>query len=1288
MPVELPAAPLFWPAQLHFPIGGEAQSMAIGDLNGDQQLDLVVTTDKSTSGGVAAVLIGAGDGTFGRAHLYEAGQTPQSVATSDLNGDGALDFVVANQSSDDVSVHLGEGDGTFVAASFYNAGDSPSFLAIGNLNGDDVPDLVVSNLDSDAVSVLLGAGDGQFGTPRSFAVGSGPSSVAISDLNGDQLADLVVGNSLSNDVTILVGDGHGVFGASALYALGYPPQSLAIADLNGDQLPDVAAACFSRVAVLLGIGDGTFGTTLFWTGNSNAHALVIQDLNDDRLLDLVVSTSDGLVVLIGAGDGTFPFLNFYASVGLGLGARDLNGDKVPDLVLAENWGVAVFLGLGDGTFGVAPLQGRLFQSLKLGDLNGDQVLDVAGADYFSTHVAVQLGVGDGTFGRVDLYESGQSPRSVVIVDMDRDRIPDLVVANEFNAAVLLGTGDGTFGAPTVFEPGPDYDPQDLAISDLNRDEVPDLAVRNTRNVSVFLGTGDGTFSWTALVYEGNPSALAIGDLNGDEVPDLAVADESVAVIIGIGDGTFGSAALLWAGEALTDLAIGDLNGDQVPDLAVADLLSEIVTVFLGIGGGAFGEGRVYRAGNEPRDLEIGDLNGDQMPDLVVVGRNVAVLVGEGDGTFGTTHFYGAEPRGPYSVAIGDLNRDQVLDLALGSSGISQGFFPIPILLGFRTPEITADEVLSVPTVTVGDTVSVDLIVSNHGLTRAPITNVTFSWTEMRLGVPLPLHVDPGASLAIPVLLEPRRSLKSSGELRLFTISSPAISTQVEVDVRSLIFSSRRDPPEETVPWGQELILTVTPASQVRIERGAVRYSIRGIGGQFSVPLTPQGLALSATIPGTHVSDDGLAYYIEVENSGVFATDPPGAPDSTYAVRTTFSSVPLPHAGSRFLEGRAIQVVTNLSAIESGSLHYRPAGEREYSFTPIDTEQPIPVATIPDSIVGPRGVEYWMEIVRETEIQTDPPGSDPGSHPRTIQVTVAGLDEERDFAGAGSYRMVSVPLDFDRDIPPTLEGLLSDQSAFGPYDPTRWRAFRFAEAGSELRYVELSEGDFIEEHRVTPGRAFWLASRDAGRIDTAPITGTSTPTNRLFPLVLSPGWSQIGNPYLFPVVWDSILVEVRSDTISMAEAERAGQVEPPVAWRNQMYELDVQILDPFDGYWVRNLADTTVSLLIPPREAQTGVGRTQPAAPLARTADGWAIGITAAAAGAVDDANVAGVIPRGATAWDPADRSEPPLEPWGVDLSLLSARVVGEAPGTVRDRHARGLRVPVHRTDRRVRCPSA
>ncbi|MHC4790546.1 MAG: FG-GAP-like repeat-containing protein, partial [Planctomycetota bacterium] len=102
------ASPLFYP-RVNYPAGVHPRSVAIGDLDGDGDLDLVVATygEKYVS-----VLLNNGDGTFQAAVKYGVGMDPISVAIGDLDGDGDLDLAVANWASHTVSVLLGNGDGT------------------------------------------------------------------------------------------------------------------------------------------------------------------------------------------------------------------------------------------------------------------------------------------------------------------------------------------------------------------------------------------------------------------------------------------------------------------------------------------------------------------------------------------------------------------------------------------------------------------------------------------------------------------------------------------------------------------------------------------------------------------------------------------------------------------------------------------------------------------------------------------------------------------------------------------------------------------------------------------------------------------------------------------------------------------------------------------------------------------------------------------------------------------------------------------------------------------------
>jgi VCBS repeat protein len=76
-------------------------------------------------GVVGAVTARAQDVSFIAMQDFEATHRPECAAAGDLNGDGALDLIVAGANGE-VAVLLGNGDGTFQRARFFRAGIAPA----------------------------------------------------------------------------------------------------------------------------------------------------------------------------------------------------------------------------------------------------------------------------------------------------------------------------------------------------------------------------------------------------------------------------------------------------------------------------------------------------------------------------------------------------------------------------------------------------------------------------------------------------------------------------------------------------------------------------------------------------------------------------------------------------------------------------------------------------------------------------------------------------------------------------------------------------------------------------------------------------------------------------------------------------------------------------------------------------------------------------------------------------------------------------------------------------------
>ena len=188
------------------------QRVRAADLDHDGIADIV---SPNLDGNDVTILLGGKQGLHeAKGSPFPCGDAPFNVAIGDVNGDGNLDLAIvdspsstggANPGKDGLSVLLGDGHGTFRPApdSPYPLGRQPNLVAIGDLDGDGTGEVAVSNPDLDRVTVFRFAPGGEFIRRREISIPGHPKGLAIADLDGDREAELIVGGNASDRVSVL-----------------------------------------------------------------------------------------------------------------------------------------------------------------------------------------------------------------------------------------------------------------------------------------------------------------------------------------------------------------------------------------------------------------------------------------------------------------------------------------------------------------------------------------------------------------------------------------------------------------------------------------------------------------------------------------------------------------------------------------------------------------------------------------------------------------------------------------------------------------------------------------------------------------------------------------------------------------------------------------------------------------------------------------------------------------------------------------------------------------------------
>src|SRR5262249_45822217 len=155
---------------------------------------------------------GNGDGSFKPARGYITAADPVAVAAFDVDGDGTVDLLSANEgpgaAEPSLALLRGTSGGAFTGIDQLAAPASGDSVAVADFDEDAFADAAVAFLDDAEVGLFPG-GPGAIPSPgRVFPVGASPVALVAADVNHDGHTDVVTLDSTAQ-ISVLLGDGTG-----------------------------------------------------------------------------------------------------------------------------------------------------------------------------------------------------------------------------------------------------------------------------------------------------------------------------------------------------------------------------------------------------------------------------------------------------------------------------------------------------------------------------------------------------------------------------------------------------------------------------------------------------------------------------------------------------------------------------------------------------------------------------------------------------------------------------------------------------------------------------------------------------------------------------------------------------------------------------------------------------------------------------------------------------------------------------------------------------------------------
>jgi len=1064
--------------------GERPAGVAVGDLDGDTKLDLVVVNQTSNTISVFRNSSNStGNITFSSKVDFATTSNPATVAISDLDADGKPEVIVANNGGISVSVFKNTSvlgsitTGSFATKQDFTTGPNPLHINVGDLDGDGKPDLVTANGDN-TVCILRNTSvqgiinSSSFATKVNFPTGNGSINVAIGDIDGDGKQDLALTNLHAATLSVLRNTSSpgtitaSSFAAKVDFSTGTRPIGVSMGDLDGDGKLDIAVACEGtntvsvyKSKVTSGVLDvNSFAAKVDYSKTGLSYEVTIGDIDGDGKPELVVGNGVNSVSVLHNRSSTTTTPLFYYNFDDQVNDQTLNNHN------GTTQGTPVYVASTPGR-GKAASFNDTWRIVVNNSKPSDFALNGAWTIAFSLKPETTVDWGNGFLQRIG--DDGTCNR----------RGPILLINN--NTTVI---------PPICGFHGTDY---------FDGNGMAD-------NPSI---TGLQTGSWNRLIFVHRADNTGDIYMNGIKIHNnisMKVAD-------------FGTKLMSIGGNYLNDGCYSEDYANNVmlddfslfnTELSGSEISSDGLTSPVGGSNSQSPIPTITSTATDPTNLLPFPINitfsksvtGFVVGDITVTNGSIGSFTGSG-----TTYTASVTPTAQGAVTV-TVAANVAIDAAsngnVASNILSRIYDNIAPMVAITSTSKEATSDSPIPVTFIFSESVTGFVAGDITVTNGSIANFTGSGTTYTASITPTVQGAVTATVAANVAID----AASNGNVASNILPRVYDNTAPMVAITSTSKEATSDSPIPVTFIFSESV-TGFVAGDITVTNGSIG-SFTGSGTTYTASITPtvQG-AVTVTVAANVAIDAASNGNVASNILSRVYDNSPSVLDSNNSdnVVTTGSVI---NVTARFSDPQ-----TNVT---SAQLFYRAVTKstvvKSIMLAKTGTDW---IGSIPSSDIGELGIEYKFEVINGAGLIFTTPY-------KLIKVKYSAFTIPYSSFGSklSNFRMISIPLDLDGS---SVNNVFNDE--LGAYDKLKWRLFHYKSTTKEL------DGSTI----LKPGEGYWLIAKNNPGFNLQTDEGLSvetTPDNP-FSINLIQGWNQIGNPYHFDLSWNDILNDDKNKDLKAA-----------------------------------------------------------------------------------------------------------------------------------------------------------